>query len=138
MCSPDKNRSMLKNLPFYSEEIKSVEKKNKKTSNISLLSELPFFHKKPKELTNKQLSEALPFQSKRKKRPKRLTKRQILENVLPLYDSVGILRRDHAHKYYAATYDVEVINHKSLDDSLFLVKKSINDLFRGLLRKMRF
>ena len=84
---------MLKNQPFYSKEIKSFEKKNKKSSNISLLSELPFFYKKPKELTNKQLSEALPFLPKKPKKPKRLTKRQILENILPLYDRVGILRR---------------------------------------------
>ena len=128
---------MFKNLPFYSEEIKSVEKKNKKTSNISLLSELSFFYKKPKELTNKQLSEALPFPSKRKTRPKRITIRQTLENVLSLYDSVRISLRKHAHKYYAAIYDVEVIANKSLDDSLFLAKRSINDLFRDLLRDRR-
>ena len=64
-------------LPFYSEEIKSVKKKNKHFTNIKLLSELPFFYKKPKELSNKELSEALPFlpkRPKRSKRPKRLTK----------------------------------------------------------------
>ena len=54
-----------------------------------------------------------------------------------MYDSVGISRREHAHKYYAETYDVEVIDNKSLDDSLFLAKKSINDLFRDLLREKR-
>ena len=112
-------------------------KNNKKISNISLLSELPFFPKKPKELSNKQLSDILPFPPRRKKRSKRLTKRQILENVLTLYDSVVISRREHAHKYYAETYDVEVIDNKSLDDSLFLAKKSINDLFRDLLREKR-
>ena len=61
----------------------------------------------------------------------------MLENVLPSYDSVGISLREHAHKYYVATYDVEVLDHKSLDDSLFLAKKSINDLFRDLLRDKR-
>ena len=106
-------------------------------SNISLLSELPFFPKKPKELSNKQLSDILPFPPRRKKRSKRLTKRQVLENVLTLYDSVVISRREHTHKYYAETYDVEVIDNKSLDDSLFLAKKSINDLFRDLLREKR-
>ena len=54
-----------------------------------------------------------------------------------MYDSVGISRREHAHKYYAETYDVEVIDNKSLDDSLFLAKKSINDLFRDLLKEKR-
>ena len=50
-------------------------------------------------------------------------KHQILENILPLYDSVVISRRQHAHKYYAENYDVEVIDNKSLVDSLFLAKK---------------
>ena len=36
-----------KNSPFYSEEIGNLEK-NKKMSNIKLLSELPFFPKEPK------------------------------------------------------------------------------------------
>ena len=102
------------------------------------MSELPFFHKKPKELTNKQLSEALPFPPKRKKNPKRLTKRQILENVLPFYDTVGISRKEHAHKYYAETYGVEGTDKISLDDSLFLAKRSINDFFRDLLKEKRF
>ena len=64
-----------------------------------------------------------------------MSKRQILENVLPLYDSAVISRTEHAHKYYTETYHVEVADNKSLDDSLFLAKKSINDLFRDLLRK---
>ena len=61
-----------------------------------------------------------------------MTKRQILENVLTLYDNVVISKREHAHKFCEETYDVEVIDHKSLDDSLFLAKKSINDLLRDL------
>ena len=87
---------------------------------------------------NIQLSKELPFHpSERKKRPKRLSKHQILQNVLPCFDSVGISRREHTHKYYVETYDVEVIDNKSLDDSLFLANKSINDLFRDLLREKR-
>ena len=62
-----KNKNTLKNLPFYSEKIKSSKKSNKKFSNIKFLSELPFFYKKPKELTNKQLSETLPFPQKKLK-----------------------------------------------------------------------
>ena len=46
-------------------------------------------------------------------------------------------RREHAHKYYAATYDVEVIDNTSLTDSLVLAKRSINNLFRDLLREKR-
>ena len=112
-----------------------VLKKKKDFSNIKLLSELPFFLKESKKLTNKQLSEVLPFSPKRSKRPKKLTKHQILQNILPFYDSAGISRREHAHKYYAETYDVEVIDNTSLSDSLFLAKRSINDLFRDLLRE---
>ena len=48
-----------------------------------------------------------------------------------------MIRREHAHKYYAETYDVEVIDNKSLDGSLFLAKRSINDLLRDLLREKR-
>ena len=57
MCSHYKNRNMLKNQPFYSEETKSVKKRINKLV-ISRFYLLLFFHKKPKELTNKQLSEA--------------------------------------------------------------------------------
>ena len=53
MVSKYEKMDLLKNLPFYSEETKSLKKKNKKFSNIRLLSELPFFSKEPKELTNK-------------------------------------------------------------------------------------
>ena len=138
MTSKYKIRNTLKNLPFYSEEIKSFKKKNKEISNIRLLSELPVFYKEPKKpekLANIELLKELPFQQKKPKRPERLTKQQILENVLPLYDSVGISLREYTHKYNAATYGVEVIDNKSLDDSLFLAKKSFNDLLRDLLEE---
>ena len=95
MASKYKIRNMLKNLPFYGEEIKSLKKKNKKFSNIRLLSELPFFPKKSKKLTNKQLSEALPFPPKK---PKKLKKYQILKNTLPFYNPGGISRRERAYK----------------------------------------
>ena len=88
-------------------------------------------------MTIKQFSDVLPFPPKRRKRSKRLTKHKILQNILPFFDNVGISRREHAHKYYAETYDVEVIDNQSLDDSLFLAERSINDLFRDLLREKR-
>ena len=119
---------------------KSQKKRIEKISNIELLSELPFFDKKPKELSNKELSEALPFfpeKPKRKKRPRKLTKYQVLQNVLPFFDSVGISRREHAYKYFTETYDIEVMDNKSLNDPLFLAKRSINDLFRDLLKEKR-
>ena len=56
---------------------------------------------------------------------------------MPLYDSVGISRMERAHRSYAESYDVEVIDRISLSDSLFLAKSSINDLLRDLLRERR-
>ena len=50
---------------------------------------------------------------------------------------MGIVRSEHAHQYYAETYNVEITDRISLDDSLFLAKRSINDLFRDLLREKR-
>ena len=75
-----------------------VLKKRKKISNFKI------FTKKPKELSNKQLSDVLPFPPRKKDL-----------------------------KDYPETHDVEVIDDKSLNQSLFLAKKSINDLFRDLL-----
>ena len=83
------------------------------------------------------MSDVLLFPPKKPKWPKGLTKHQILENILPFYDTVGILRREHAHRYCAETYDVEVMDTKSLDGPLFLAKRSINDLFKDLLREKR-
>ena len=67
MASKYKKINLLKNLPFYCEEIKSSKK------NIRLLSELPFFPKKSKKLTNKQLSEALTFPLKKPKKLKKIS-----------------------------------------------------------------
>ena len=61
---------------------KVLKKKNKDFSNIKFLSELPFFPKKHKKLTNTELSKEFPFPPKRKKRPIRLTKHQMLSNIL--------------------------------------------------------
>ena len=80
------------------------------------------------------MSGALPFYPpKRKKRSKRLTKYQILSNVLPFFDDVDITRKERALRGYAETYNVEVMDTKSLADSLFLAKRSINDFFKYLL-----
>ena len=76
--------------------------------------------------------------SKKIKRTKRLTKHQILKNILPFYDSVCILRKQHAFRNYAETSELEVADRVSLSDSLFLVKSSIIDLFKDLLQKKRF
>ena len=41
-------KDLLKNLPFYSSEIKKIKKKKKNFTKIRFLSELPFFPKKIK------------------------------------------------------------------------------------------
>ena len=88
MHSLSKIRNTFKNLPFYSEGIKSLRKNNKKFGNIRLLSELPVFPKKSKKITNYQLWKERQFFSKRLERPKRskrLTKHQILQNIVPFF-----------------------------------------------------
>ena len=76
------------------EKLKTQKKRTKKIVILSFCLNYYFFSKKPKELTNKQLSDVLPFPPKRKRRPKRLTKHQVLSNILPFYDTVGIFKRN--------------------------------------------
>ena len=71
ICPLSKVRDMWKNLPFYSEEIKSSKKATKMLVITDFLSELPFFYKKPKKLTNIQLLKELPFFPERLKKSKR-------------------------------------------------------------------
>ena len=124
----------LKIYLFILAKSKHLKKKKKNFTNARFLSELTFFPKKVKNLTNYQLSRELPFLPKRSKRP---TNHQILKNVIPLYDSVGISKRERAFKNYAETYEVEVVDRISLSDSLFLAKSSIIDLFSDLLEEKR-
>ena len=88
MAQNYKIKNMLENLPFY--KINKIKKNIQKFTDAKILSELSFFPKTPKELTNFQLSKELPLFPKRSKRPKKLTKHQILKNILLFYDSVGI------------------------------------------------
>ena len=132
-----KIKNTLNNLPFYSDKAKKIYKKTKKFTNPRFLSELPFFPEKSKKLTNYQLSKELPFFKKKSKTPKRLTKHQILENILPFYNIIGISRKEYAFRNYAETYEVEIGDDISLSDSLFLAKSSIIDLFKDLLEEKR-
>ena len=81
-----------------------------KDNNINLFKQLPFYGKtiKPhvKKLSNLQLLRELPF-----------------------YDEINISRKERAFKKYAETYKVEIINNKSLRDSLSASKNSIKNLF---------
>ena len=44
---------------------------------------------------------------------------------LPFYDDINISRKERAFRGYAETYKVEVIDNKSLSDSLSVSKNSI-------------
>ena len=72
---------------------------------------------KIKQLTTKDLLSEQPFykQSIRKLRSKKLINQQLLQ-VLSFYDDVVILRKQKAFKNYGATYEVETIDNKSLDE----------------------
>ena len=94
MSSQPKIRNTLQDLPFYNEEIKNI---NKNISNNKLLSVLPFLFKKGKKSTHKQLSEILRFHPKRKKSHKKLTKRQILQKMLPLSETLNIIQKDNSY-----------------------------------------
>ena len=61
----------------------------------------------------------------------------MLENILPLFETLGISERERAFGGYAETYNVEVADIESLSDSLFLVKGNIIDLFSDLLPEKR-
>ena len=135
MRSYYKIKDLLKNLPFYTSEIKKSKKKKINFTNARFLSELLFFPKNVKDLTNYQLSRELPFFPRKSKKPKRLTKHHILKNILPYHDSVGTLRKQHAFRNYSGTYEVEVLDRINLNDSLFLAKSTIIDLFLDLLKE---
>ena len=114
MRSHHKIKGLLKNLPFYNSKIKKIKKKIKNFTNNRFLSELPFFPEKVKNLTNYQLLRELPCFPKISKRPKRLIKHQILKNILPFYDSVGISKKQRAFRGDAETYEAEVVDRISL------------------------
>ena len=132
-------KKLLKQLPFYE---KTIKPKIKKFTNTKLLSELPFFEKpikaKIKQLTTKKLLQEQPFYKQPIKKPriKKLKNYELLRE-LPFYDDINISRKERAFRGYAETYKVEVINNKSLSDSLSVSKNSIKNLFDELLREKK-
>ena len=67
---------------------------------------------------------------------KKLRNLELLQE-LPFYDDVNISRKERAFKRYAEIYKVEIINNKSLSDSLSVSKNSIKILFDELSREKR-
>ena len=80
-------------------------------STIKLLSKQPFYKEPTKNPSIKKLSN---FEILRK---------------LPFYDDIDISRKEKSFKKYAETCQVEIINNKSLSDSLSHSKSSIKNLF---------
>ena len=118
-----KNTDLLQFDPFYTTE---TEIKKNPRGNRNVI-------KRPK-ITNKQLSQTLPFHPKE---TRKLTKRRILENILPFFDAMAISRREYAFRIYEETYNVEVIDNIGLTDSLFLAKPSIKDFLKNMLKEKR-
>ena len=114
----------MKQLLFYG---KTIKPRIKEFTNAKLLSELPFLEKpikaKIKQLSTKKLLSKQPFNKKPIKKPcvKKLRKLELLRE-LPFYDDINISRKERAFKRYAETYKVEIINNKSLSDSLYMSK----------------
>ena len=72
----------------------------------------------------------------KKARVKKLSNCKLLRE-LPFYDDINISRKERAFKKYPETYEVEIINNKSLSDSLSVSKNSMKNLFVELLREKR-
>ena len=61
-------------------------------------------------------------------------KKYELLRELQFYYDINISRKERAFRGHAETYKVEVINNKSLSDSLSVSKNSTENLFDELLR----
>ena len=139
MSSPGNNKNLLKQLPFYG---KAIKPRIKEFTNTKLLSELPFFEKpikaKIKQLSTKKLLSEQPLykQPIKSKHIKKFRNFEILRE-LTFYDDINISRKERTFKGYAETYKKEIINNRSLSDSLSGSKKSIKSLLDELLRERR-
>ena len=124
---------------LYNQKLKHLLSTNAKLPFYEF-TELPFFEKlietKIKQLTTKKLLEEQPFYKQPIKNPrvKKLRNFELLHE-LPCYDDINISRKERAFRRYAEAYKVEIINNKSLIDSLSVSKNSIKNLFDELLRE---
>ena len=128
MSSPGNNINLLKQLPFYE---RTMKPRIKEFTNAKLLSELPFFEKpvkaKIKQSTTKKLLQEQPFHKQSIIKPciKKIRNFELL-GELPFYHDINISRKERAFTKYPETFKVEIINIKSLSDSLS-VNKNINE-----------
>ena len=121
MCSTNyKNTDLLKFQPFSTEKIETSTRKPREKKKDA---------KKHKSANNRQ--------HRKIKKRKRLTKRQILENILPFFENIAITKRERAFRGSAEKYNVEVIDNFGLSDSLSLARSSIKDFLKDMLRDKR-
>ena len=139
MSMQGNNINVLKQLPIYGRTIKL---RIKEFTNAKLLSELPFLEKpikaEIKQLSTKGLLRKQPFykESIKKALVEKLNNHELLRE-LPFSDDNNISRKERAYKKYAETYEVEIINSKSLSDSMSMGENSIKHLFDDLLGEKR-
>ena len=79
----------------------------------------------------------LQVEDRRIKKCQNLTRRQILKDILPFFEDIGITKRELAFRGSAETYNVEVIDSVGLIDSLNLAKRSITDFLKDQLQEKR-
>ena len=86
---------------------------------------MPNIKEMASQYENDDLLKIQPFYTEEiKNKPK-----NILSNILPLYEAPVISLREHAFRNHIQTYEVEPVDSKTLADSLFLAKESIINLF---------
>ena len=56
---------------------------------------------------------------------------------LPFYDDLGIVKTSKAFKGYAKSYSLRIIDSKHLPVQLTIIKPSIKDLFKDLLKEIK-
>ena len=89
-------------------------------------------------MSTKGLLRKQPFyrESIKKARVKKLNYHELLRE-LPFSDDSNISRKERTYKKYAETYEVEIINCKSLSDSMSMGENNIKNLFDDLLGEKR-
>ena len=103
---------------------------------------MPFFKKsikaKIKQLTTKKLLQQQSFYKQPIKIPpiKKIKELWIITRFTILW-WYYYFKKKRAFKRYADTYEVEIINNRSLSNSLTVSKNSIKNLFDELLRERR-
>ena len=56
-------------------------------------------------------------------------------SILPFYEELNLIKINHAFRWYALSYKVELVEKKGPIEQLEASKSSIKDLFNDLLNK---